>query len=122
VVGALVRGREKQPSLARAARYDGIFPAVARAAVDQSGITPETFAEIVQRVRAFRREAGIADEPFDFVVEGDSYHGFVDVEGNPSDWAAAGATWWIESWWDMAEGPDALPELRDRISAGPPQN
>lgn len=122
VVGALVRGRQKQPSLARAARYDGIFPAVAREAEGQSGIALDTFAEIVQRVGAFRDAAGVADEPFDFVVEGDSYHGFVEVEGTPSDWADAGATWWIESWWDMDQSPESVDELRRRISGGPPRN
>ena len=122
LVGALVRGRQRQPSLARAARYDGIFPAVARAAEGQSGITLETFGEIVQRVRDFRAEAGLGDRPYDFVIEGDSYHGFVEVEGGPADWEAAGATWWVESWWNLPETSAAVDELRRRITAGPPRN
>ncbi|MBB2890250.1 LLM class flavin-dependent oxidoreductase [Flexivirga oryzae] len=122
LVGALVRGRQRQPSLARAARYDGIFPAVARAAEGQSGITLETFGEIVQRVRDFRAEAGLGDRPYDFVIEGDSYHGFVEVEGGPADWEAAGATWWVESWWDLPETSETVDELRRRITAGPPRN
>ena len=122
LVGALVRGQERQPSLARAARYDGIFPAVARAAEDQSGITLDAFREIVRRIGDFRVASGLAGEPFDFVVEGDSYHGFVEIEGGPADWAAAGATWWIESWWDLPETASTVHELRRRIAAGPPRN
>lgn len=121
VVGALVRGRQHQPSLARAARHDGIFPAVAHAAEGQSGITPDTFAEIVQRVCNFRAEDG-RTEPFDFVIEGDSYRGFVELDGGPADWARAGATWWIESWWDLPETPESVQEMRRRITAGPPRN
>lgn len=38
-----------------------------------------------------------------------------------SAWVEAGATWWVESWWDLPEGPDGLTELYRRIAAGPPQ-
>lgn len=122
VVGALVRGQQRQPSLDRAARYDGIFPAVARAAEGQSGIALDTFTEIVRRVRATRAADGVGDIPFDFVIEGDSYHGFVEVEGGPADWEAAGATWWVESWWDLPESAESVEEMRHRIAAGPPKD
>jgi alkanesulfonate monooxygenase SsuD/methylene tetrahydromethanopterin reductase-like flavin-dependent oxidoreductase (luciferase family) len=122
VVGALVRGQQRQPSLGRAARYDGIFPAVARAAEGNAGLTPDTFDEVVREVRGLRTAAGLADRPFDFVVEGDSYRGFVDLEGGPADWAAAGATWWVESWWDLPESAESVEEMRHRLAAGPPKN
>ncbi|GGB15301.1 luciferase-like protein [Flexivirga endophytica] len=121
VVGALVAGRERQPSLARAARYDGIFPAVVRAG-EPADITPESFAEIVRRVRDFRATDGLADRPYDVVIEADSYRGFVDLEGDPAAWEAAGATWWIESWWDLPDTPKTVDELRRRVAAGPPRN
>ena len=35
-------------------------------------------------------------------------------------YAEAGATWWIESWWDLPDGPDGLAEVRRRVEAGPP--
>jgi hypothetical protein len=38
----------------------------------------------------------------------------------PGPWAAAGATWWIESWWTVEPGPAGLAEVRRRIEAGPP--
>jgi hypothetical protein len=54
------------------------------------------------------------------VVEGDSSGEFVRLDPpDPQAWEAAGATWWIESWWSRA-GQEHLPEIRRRIEAGPP--
>ena len=39
---------------------------------------------------------------------------------DPGPWAAAGATWWIESWWTVEPGPEGPAEVRRRIEAGPP--
>ena len=36
------------------------------------------------------------------------------------DWADAGATWWVESWWSVEPGPGGLAEVRRRVEAGPP--
>lgn len=60
-------------------------------------------------------------EGYDVVVEGDSDGGFGSFRTPVSAWAEAGATWWVESWWDLSEGPDGLAELHRRIAAGPPQ-
>ena len=118
-VGALVPGRERQPSLARAAGCDGIFPAVA-AGTGDSGLDLDFFAEIVSRLRTLRAEAGLEWDGYDIAVEGDTFGGFGSVHGDPADWARAGATWWVESWWDVAEDDAGWAELTRRVRSGPP--
>jgi len=117
VVGARVAGRAAQPSLARAARWDGLLPSVAK----DEGAGLDEFGSVVAEVRALRVAAGLADAPYDVVIEGDSTREFVQLDPpDPAAWAAAGATWWIESWWTIERGPAGLAEVRRRIEAGPP--
>ena len=122
VVGAYVPGQERQPSLARAARWDGLLPFV----VDRSQPEPgshydiESFGEVVSRVRAERERQGLSWEGYDVIVEADSSGEFVQLEGTPADWAEAGGTWWVESWWGVAPGADGLAEVRRRVEQGPP--
>jgi alkanesulfonate monooxygenase SsuD/methylene tetrahydromethanopterin reductase-like flavin-dependent oxidoreductase (luciferase family) len=117
VVGARVAGRAAQPSLARAARWDGLLPSVAK----DEGAGLDEFGSVVAEVRALRAAAGLADAPYDVVIEGDSTREFVQLDPpDPAAWAAAGATWWIESWWTIERGPAGLAEVRRRIEAGPP--
>ena len=117
VVGARVAGRAAQPSLARAARWDGVLPSIAK----DEGASPDDFAAVVAEVLALRAAAGLADAPYDVVIEGDSTREFVQLDPpRPAVWAAAGATWWIESWWTIERGSAGLAEVRRRIEAGPP--
>lgn len=117
MVGARVAGRAAQPSLARAARWDGLLPSIAK----DEGAGPDEFASVVAEVLALRAAAGLADAPYDVVIEGDSTREFVQLDPpEPAVWAAAGATWWVESWWTIERGPDGLAEVRRRIEAGPP--
>jgi hypothetical protein len=124
-VGALVPGREQQPSLARAARWQGILPAVAAGQEGHAGLTHDTLAEIVRRVTAYRAEAGLSMEGYDVVAEGDSFGGFGSARPPVAAWEEAGATWWVESWWDLPDGLDrrgeALAETRRRLESGPPR-
>jgi alkanesulfonate monooxygenase SsuD/methylene tetrahydromethanopterin reductase-like flavin-dependent oxidoreductase (luciferase family) len=117
-VGALVPGRGRQRSLERAARWQGILPAVA-GAEGHSGLTTTALGEIVDRVAAHREDAGLSMEDYDVVVEGDSRGGFGSVRPPLQAWADAGATWWVESWWDLPDSPDGRGELRRRIEHGP---
>jgi alkanesulfonate monooxygenase SsuD/methylene tetrahydromethanopterin reductase-like flavin-dependent oxidoreductase (luciferase family) len=121
VVGARVVGRTAQPSLARAARWDGLLPAI----LDQAGYRPlagpDELASLVTEVRALRTAGGLAPAPYDVVIEADSSREFIQLDPPaPAAWAAAGATWWVESWWTIGRGPVGLAELKRRISAGPP--
>ena len=119
-VGALVPGKERQPSLERAARWQGILPAVV-GQEGHSGLTHERFDDLVTRLRGIREGLGLPWEGYDVVVEGDSHGDFGAIHDRPQSWADQGATWWVESWWDLPDSPEGLTELRRRIAAGPPR-
>src|ERR1700761_6817942 len=72
VVGTRVPGRDSQPSLARAARWDGLLPAFYGADGDFTDPSLDQFAATVAEVHALRAAAGLADAPYDVVIEGDS--------------------------------------------------
>lgn len=123
VVGARVLGRSRQPSLERAARWDGLLPQI----VDPSGDGPrhvqslDEFFDFVEQVRRLRTDAGLGLDGYDVVLEADSTGQFVDLQPrDPAQWQQAGATWWIESWWTLERDDHGASELRRRISAGPP--
>ena len=122
-VGMLVPGRARQRSLERAARWQGLFPAVAGGSLDDPGsrLTPETLRESVGVVGTLRAEQGLPMEGYDVVVEGDSHGDFGSVRPPVRQWADAGATWWVESWWDLPDSPDGRAETRRRLELGPRQ-
>lgn len=114
VVGAYLPGQERQPSLERAARWDGLLPAVMGGDGQRHVDSPAELADIAGRVNAPR--AG-----FDVVLEADSYGEFMQLDPpTPAPWAAAGATWWMESWWTLPRDADGQAELRRRVRGGPP--
>ena len=120
VVGPLVIGRDTQPSLDRAARWDGLLPQV----IDEEH---RTKADSLDRLRAIlvevstrRAGLGLSGTNYDVVIEADSAGEFVQL--NPPDppaWEGAGATWWVESWWSIEPGAQGLAEVRRRMEAGP---
>lgn len=122
-VGALVPGRERQRSLERAARWQGVLPTVAGAGLDDPGprLDPHSLREIVERLRALRAAAGATMEDYDVVVEGDSHGDFGHVRPPVEPWREAGATWWVESWWDLPDSPQGRAETRRRLELGPPR-
>jgi len=87
---------------------------------DLSG--PDELASLVTEVLELRAAAGLSDSPYDVVLEADSTREFIQLDPpEPEAWAAAGATWWIESWWTIERGRAGLAEVRRRIEAGPPR-
>ncbi|HWC34336.1 MAG TPA: TIGR03619 family F420-dependent LLM class oxidoreductase [Mycobacteriales bacterium] len=94
----------------RAARYDGVMPTHEDFGAGTT-MPPETLSEIVRYVSA-HRETG---DPFDVAIEGSTL-GATDA-GRASDYAAAGATWWVEAlgWWR-----GDIDEARARTTSGPP--
>jgi len=121
VVGAYVPGRDRQPSLDRAARWNGLLPAVLDAGEHRDLRDPGELADLAGRVRQRREALGTGDAPYDIVLEADSTGEFMQLSpSDPAEWAAAGATWWVESWWSVPPGPEGLAEVRRRVQAGPP--
>jgi hypothetical protein len=119
VVGAPTPGGGRQRSLERAARWQGVIPAIHT--LDGSPKTLDALAAVVEPVRRLRAEQGLPWEGYDVVIEADSWGAFTSLEpADPAAWEQAGATWWIESWWDVPQGPDGLAEVRRRVEAGPP--
>ncbi len=122
-VGALVPGRQRQRSLERAARWQGVLPTVAGPSLDDPGsrLDPRSLREIVDRIRTLRAGAGLTMEGYDVVVEGDSHGDFGHIRPPVEPWQEAGATWWVESWWDLPDSAPGRAEMRRRLEIGPPR-
>lgn len=93
----------------RAARWDGIVP------IGRSGdLTPD---EVVA-MRAYIQAHRDSDTPFDVVLGGRAYErDAAEAAALLARYAAAGVTWWLESFW--ADAP--LHTVQAVIRRGPPQ-
>jgi alkanesulfonate monooxygenase SsuD/methylene tetrahydromethanopterin reductase-like flavin-dependent oxidoreductase (luciferase family) len=120
VVGGMRPGGPVTPSLARAARWDGLIPNVLDADGARGPADPAEVAELVDAVRRLRADAGLPWAGYDVVVEG------VTPAADPAGaamvqaFAQVGATWWIESDWSVAPDAAGVAQIRARIDAGPP--
>jgi alkanesulfonate monooxygenase SsuD/methylene tetrahydromethanopterin reductase-like flavin-dependent oxidoreductase (luciferase family) len=96
-------------SMDRALRCDGVLP------FSRTG--PTSFAPLdpddVRAVRALR-----PDPAWDVVIEGNSVAGDAHSLDRVAALAQAGATWWVESPWDL---PGGLAQARERGLQGPPR-
>ena len=107
-------GGEGAPALRRAARWDGwLAPATSHGGTPTMSKTPERIAEMVAEIRRHRRTT---DAPFEVAIDGYSEPGDPWL---PRAYAAAGATWWLESIHDARGRPD---EMMARVKAGPPES
>jgi alkanesulfonate monooxygenase SsuD/methylene tetrahydromethanopterin reductase-like flavin-dependent oxidoreductase (luciferase family) len=124
VVGVWPRMR----SMRRVARYDGWIPNFAppnSSGIDpleqQRTFTPEIAAEAIAWIRSERERLGLGGRPFDITQEGTTSG--TDAEADAAvvrPWAEAGATWWLESDWNVPA--ERVAEYsRDRLRAGPPR-
>ena len=121
MVGAYVADRDRQPSLDRAARWEGLLPGVIEADGQRGVRDPDELAGLVSLVRRRRDALGLGGAPYDVVLEADSTGEFIQLSpADPASWAEAGATWWVESWWTIPRGAEGLAEVRRRVQAGPP--
>ncbi|HEX6510614.1 MAG TPA: LLM class flavin-dependent oxidoreductase [Chloroflexota bacterium] len=109
VVGAWNRPR----SMARALRYDGILPVALGEEGSFSPITPSTVREIRTYVDEHRDTGGTFDIVIEGVTPADNREKARSILCSFED---AGATWWIESMWDV---PGGLEAARARARQGP---
>jgi alkanesulfonate monooxygenase SsuD/methylene tetrahydromethanopterin reductase-like flavin-dependent oxidoreductase (luciferase family) len=124
VVGVWPRMR----SMRRVARYDGWIPNYAPPQADgidpvvqQRTYTPDIAAQAIAWIREERDRIGLGDRPFDIIQEGTT--GGVDPEADAAvvrPWADAGATWWLESDWQVP-ATEVAEYARARVKAGPPR-
>jgi alkanesulfonate monooxygenase SsuD/methylene tetrahydromethanopterin reductase-like flavin-dependent oxidoreductase (luciferase family) len=105
-------GGERLPALRRAARWDGwLAPATSQDGASTMSKSPERIAEMVAEIRRYRT----TEAPLEVAVDGYSEPGDPAL---PRAYAAAGATWWLESFHD-ARG--SLEEITERVEAGLPE-
>lgn len=101
-------------SMQRALKCDGILPAILGEDKQWGELKPEHVREIKAYVDANRDSTS----PFDIIVEktspGKDKQAAAEIV---APWAAAGATWWIESMWEE-KNQDAW---RERLRQGPPE-
>jgi alkanesulfonate monooxygenase SsuD/methylene tetrahydromethanopterin reductase-like flavin-dependent oxidoreductase (luciferase family) len=93
----------------RAARWDGVFPGG-----ENRYLTPQDIRDLLAYIQSYRT----ATTPFDVVIGGQAYLKPVEERGAfLRQYAAAGATWWLESF-----GTDApMAQVRSLIRNGPPR-
>lgn len=122
VVGAEVAGRSRQPSLERAARWDGVLPQFIGERAAETAYSVDDLRRLTGTVRALREAEGRSWSGYDVVLEADSTGQHLRTDPpDPQTWADAGVTWWVESWWDLSRNDAGTAELRRRIAAGPPR-
>ena len=112
VVGAWPRPK----SMRRVLRCDGILPTT----VAEDGTRLPTVDELRELVGWLRDRGGMGPG-FDVVMEGetpsDDGAKAAEIVGS---WRDAGATWWLETRWQVPPGVNAREEVMTRIQAGPP--
>lgn len=108
-------GGMKPGALRRAARWDGWVGLAVSEDGSEMVLTPEAFGEMVVRLNAERAAAGRLDDPFDVALFGFSEP---SEAGLVREYAAAGATWWLEN---VSPQRGSLEQLLARVEAGPPR-
>jgi len=109
-------------SMRRVARYDGLLPAIKNPDGSHAEITPQAVREM--KTYLDERRQGMA--PIDIVIEGgettaDTLPAAVD---RAAALEAAGATWWLESMWDVLDSmwdAKTQEQILKRVEQGPPK-
>lgn len=107
-------GALRPGGLRRAARWDGWIAVALGEDGTSTILTPDGLGEGAARIRTERGSNGLAEQPYDIAVLGSTA---ADGPG-PDQYAAAGASWWLESLSPMRGSVDALEAI---VHAGPPR-
>ncbi len=108
-------GGSKPGALRRAAAWDGWIAVATGEDGSTMALSAPSFGAMVDVIRAERTILGRPDDPLDVAVFGLSAP---DASAMVAAYAAAGATWWLES---LAPQRGSVAELLARIEAGPPR-
>jgi alkanesulfonate monooxygenase SsuD/methylene tetrahydromethanopterin reductase-like flavin-dependent oxidoreductase (luciferase family) len=111
VVGAWARPK----SMRRVLRCDGVIP--------EYHPGHERSPQELLALRTWLAEHGADLTAMDVVSEGETPAADPRAAAREvGPWREAGATWWLETRWNVpGQGPTRLREMRDRIAAGPPR-
>jgi alkanesulfonate monooxygenase SsuD/methylene tetrahydromethanopterin reductase-like flavin-dependent oxidoreductase (luciferase family) len=108
-------GGMRPAALRRAARWDGWIGIATSDDGTSMALAPDAFGGMVRRVEEERASLGRTEMPFDIAV-----FGFSERDGPfAADYAAYGATWWLESLSPMRGSLEALLAI---VEAGPPRD
>jgi alkanesulfonate monooxygenase SsuD/methylene tetrahydromethanopterin reductase-like flavin-dependent oxidoreductase (luciferase family) len=117
----LVGAWQREKSMRRALRYDGLLPAMMGddGKASQRNPTPDE----VRDMRAYVEANRALTTPFDIVLQGETPG---DDPGQAAaivrSYAEAGATWWLEAvFWEVYRAPGTVESLLARIRQGPPR-
>ena len=99
-------------SMRRVLRCDGVMPQY------DGDWSPERMREMCD----WLAQQG-APDGFDVVADGETPAGDrAAAAAAVAPWADAGATWWLETRWEMPHNaPERMREVRDRLASGPPR-
>jgi alkanesulfonate monooxygenase SsuD/methylene tetrahydromethanopterin reductase-like flavin-dependent oxidoreductase (luciferase family) len=114
VVGAWPRER----SMRRVLRYDGLLPS----AFDADGKARQATPDELRAMAAYVSAGRALETAFEIIVEGEtSGDDRAAAAAQLTPWADAGATWWLETMWNLPrEGEASMAAMRHRIAQGPP--
>jgi hypothetical protein len=103
-------------SMARVLRYDGLLPNVLDAQKQHQLLTPEAVADMAAFIRNEK-----PNEPFDIVVEGETPGDKPEEAAEKvRPFAQSGATWWLETRWQMLSPGEGQQQVAERVRQGPP--
>ncbi len=100
-------------SMRRALRCDGVVPQIE---IEGRQGSPDDIREML----AWLAEHGRDD--LDVVIDGETPADAAAASAHVRPWADAGATWWLETRWEMPHNSDErMAQIRERLAAGPPK-
>jgi len=116
-VGVWDAERPPVKNLQRALRWDGVVPQL-RGTADEPAA--DSIASLTAWIAKHRDDVErVSDGPFDVVAQGKLSSDPAEAADQARAMADAGATWWIDSWWDPAT---VTPEmLLEKVRQGPPE-